>query len=227
MQAVVLAGGRGTRLRKVVPDVPKPMAPVAGRPFLAHLFDLLEDHGISDVILSIGYDHEMIRTYFGSVHRGLRIRYVVEDFPHGTGGAITKAIAIAEDRNVFVMNGDTWLAVDYRAMYRLHCDRESGITIAVKRVDRIERYGQVILNEDRVIAFATPHDSPAGFINCGVYVLDQRALADPALPVVFSFENFLESRVATLRAIAFETDGAFVDIGVPNDYARAQQMFKP
>ena len=116
MQAIILAGGLGTRLRSVVPDLPKPMAPVAGRPFLAWVLDRLVDAGFESAVLAVGYRHEIIRAHFGEDYRGMALRYSVETTPLGTGGAMRLAADHVTALPVFVLNGDTYLELDYRAM---------------------------------------------------------------------------------------------------------------
>ncbi|HWZ72203.1 MAG TPA: sugar phosphate nucleotidyltransferase, partial [Casimicrobiaceae bacterium] len=143
MEAIVLAGGLGTRLRGVVDDIPKPMAPVQGRPFLALVLDQLFDSGFHTAIVAAGYRHEAIRSYFGEQYRGIALVWSVESEPLGTGGAIRLACDKADARDVFVLNGDTYLELDYRAMLDAHVGAGAQISVAVCQVPDIARYGAV------------------------------------------------------------------------------------
>ena len=226
MEAIVLAGGLGTRLRGVVDDVPKPMAPVQGRPFLALVLDQLVDAGFKTAIIAAGYRHEVIRSYFGADYRGLALRYSVEDKPLGTGGAIRLACAQADARDVFVLNGDTYLELDFRVMMEAHVRAESHLSMAICHVSDVARYGALELCDDRVQRFLEKERAGPGWINGGTYVLgpDLRARLRPQGG--FSFEqDLLAPEVSSIRPLAFRSSGLFIDIGIPEDYARAQQIF--
>jgi D-glycero-alpha-D-manno-heptose 1-phosphate guanylyltransferase len=222
MQAVVLAGGRGERLRSVVSEVPKPLAPVNGRPFLAHLLDRLERQGIDRVVLAVGYLQDQIVGAFGDRHGKLRIDYAIEDAPLGTGGGLRQALSMVDEFPAFALNGDTILELDYGAMRRAHDAAGAKLTIALRRVHDASRYGAAVVEEGRLVRFESGGAAKPGLINAGVYLFAENLLA--AEPERFSFErDFLEARAATLKPLAFETAGYFIDIGVPEDYARAQR----
>jgi len=224
MQAVILAGGMGTRLKSVVSDLPKPMAPVCGRPFLGYLLALLERQGITEVVLSVGHLRERIIDALGDRHGGIRLRYAVEETPLGTGGALRAALDLIDAYPAFALNGDTFLELDYRAMERAHRAAGADLTIALRRMPDTGRYGRAKVERGRVIGFEAGGQSGPGSINAGVYLFADNPLRDPVLPERFSFErDFLEPRIAALAPLAFETDGYFIDIGVPEDYARAQR----
>ena len=226
MEAIVLAGGLGTRLRSVVSDVPKPMAPVAGRPFLAWILDRLADAGFGRVVLAVGYRHEAIRDHFGFAYRGMSLVYSVEEAPLGTGGAMRLALDQISESPVFVLNGDTYLEVDYAAMLAAHVAHGVGLTVAVARVADMSRYGSLEIKDDRICGFLEKGSQGPGYINAGVYLM-ARGILD-AFPVgrSHSFENeLLVPRVEELRPLAFRADGLFIDIGVPEDYERAQRLF--
>lgn len=225
-EAIVLAGGRGTRLRSVVSDVPKPLAPVAGRPFLAWLLDLLADRGIARVVLATGYMAERVQAAIGADWRGMRIAYSVETEPLGTGGAIKLALAQVKGGAVHVLNGDTFL--DYRPADLVAATRAAGaeIGVALAQVADVSRYGAAVVREGRVAAFDEKGGSGAGPVNAGCYFLDRDALdrLDRA-PAAFSFESqILVPQAAQGRVAAFEATSRFIDIGVPEDYARAQTL---
>ena len=226
MEAIVLAGGLGTRLRGVVADLPKAMAPVNGRPFLALVLDQLVDAGFKTAILAVGYRHEAIRAHIGDRYRGLVLRYSVESEPLGTGGAMRLACLHAHARDVFVLNGDTYLELDFRAMLDAHVRATASLSMAICHVPEVERYGALELNDGIVRGFCEKGRSGPGWINGGTYILgsDLRARLRPE--GAFSFEHdLLMPEVSTIRPIAFRTSGLFIDIGIPEDYLRAQQVF--
>ncbi len=228
MEAIVLAGGLGTRLRGVVDDVPKPMAPVLGRPFLAYILDQLVDSGFHAVILAAGYRHEVIRSYFGDEYRGLALVWSVESKPLGTGGALQLACDQAHSGDVFVLNGDTYLELDYRAMLKAHVRAGAQLSVVVCQMPDVARYGALEVSEGIVRGFREKGQSGPGWINGGTYVLGP-ALHD-RLPKrrAFSFEQeLLAPEVQSIRPLAFLTTGLFIDIGIPEDYARAQELFSP
>jgi D-glycero-alpha-D-manno-heptose 1-phosphate guanylyltransferase len=227
MEAIVLAGGLGTRLRSVVPDLPKPMAPVAGRPFLAWVLDALADAGFARAVLAVGYRHEAIRDHFGACHRGLRLVYSVEHCPLGTGGAIRLAADAAGEWPVFVLNGDTWLDLDYGALW---CAHESGgerLTVAACRVDDTSRYGALEVHDGHLRGLVEKGRSGPGLINAGTYLVSRDVVERIPRERVHSFEQqLLVPGVRDLSPAVFVADGAFIDIGVPEDYARAQPIFE-
>ena len=143
MEAIVLAGGRGTRLAGMVPNLPKPMAPIAGRPFLAWLLDALEQAGFDRAILSTGFRAEAIQQHFGTRFGSIELFYSHEEEPLGTGGALLQAMQHVRERHVFVLNGDTFAAVDYAGMLQAHVDRDETLTVALQSVPDTSRYGAV------------------------------------------------------------------------------------
>ena len=223
MEAIVLAGGLGTRLASRLDGIPKAMAPVAGRPFLEILLKQLERAGCGRVLLSVGHLREVIQDHFGAAFQGLALEYVVEDVPLGTGGAIRKALEQANEKAVLVLNGDTFLDADYAAMLRFHQAQESALTIAVTRQADVARYGEVRVEERRVVGFEEKGRSGPGFINAGAYVVEKAIAWPSALGERFSFErDFLVPETARLAPAAFRVEGFFLDIGVPEDLDRAQ-----
>lgn len=228
MQAIVLAGGLGTRLRSVVPDLPKPMAAVAGRPFLAWILDRLVQAGFDGVVLAVGYRHEAIRAHFGNAYRGLTLSYSVESSPMGTGGAIRMAAGLVAQYPVFVLNGDTFLDLDHRAMLADHSGQAVSMSVAVCEVPDVRRYGALKLANGRIEAFLEKGPGGPGVINAGTYICSRELLDLIPATGASSFERqLLEPRVGEIRPAAFLSDGLFIDIGVPEDYARAQHLFPP
>jgi len=223
MEAIVLAGGLGTRLASRLHGLPKPMAPVAGRPFLEILLKQLSRSGCTRVLLSVGHQHTVIQNHFGASFHGMPIDYVVESVPLGTGGAIRLALAEVREPSVLVLNGDTFLDADYAAMMRFHAAEQASVTLAVVHRPDVARYGGVTIEGLRVVGFEEKGRSGPGYISAGTYVL-ARDLAWPlALAEKFSIEfDFFAPEVARLRPAAFIVDGYFLDIGIPEDYDRAQ-----
>lgn len=225
-EAIVLAGGFGTRLRGIVDDVPKPLAPVAGRPFLAWLLDRLAAGGMRRCILATGYLSDVIEQRIGARWQGMEIAYSVEPEPLGTGGAIRLAASRLQGDAAHVLNGDTWLEYDPVALEDTARAAGASMAIALARVDDVARYGAVDIDNGRVTGFREKGESGPGWINAGCYFLGADALA--ALPArdAFSFEqDVLQPRVQERAVAAFTETLGFIDIGVPEDYARAQLQF--
>lgn len=223
LEAIVLAGGLGTRLADRLNGVPKPMAPVAGRPFLAILIEQLRQAGCRRVLLSVGHLHQTIRNHFGASCGGMRIDYVVEESPLGTGGALRIALAQAEQERVLAMNGDTFLQMDYAALLDFHAHSGAALTLAVAPQPDIARYGGVVVEDSRVVGFQEKGRTGPGWINAGVYALNKNLPLPASLPERFSFEtDFLACEIGRVPMAAYPVDGFFLDIGVPEDLDRAQ-----
>lgn len=222
MEAIVLAGGFGTRLREVVPDLPKPMAPVAGRPFLEILLTALARKGFSRIILSLGFMADKVIEHFGENFLGMELIYEVEDSPLGTGGAVRQALARCNADHVYIFNGDTYLDLEVTDV-EAYWQRHHAPIIVGREVADTARYGRLVVAEDRVIGFSEKGAAGSGLINAGCYVLPVDILDNFALGQAFSLEtDFLTKAVETKRTDLFVTSGHFIDIGVPEDYARAQ-----
>ena len=225
MECVVLAGGKGTRLRSVVSDLPKCMAPVAGRPFLAWLLDDLREAGFDHIILSLGYKHEAVEAWVATRPDRDSITCVVEEEPLGTGGGVRLALRQAREDAVFILNGDTFFGVDYPAMQAFHRQSGAQATLALKPLRDFDRYGEVTLDgEGRITAFREKRPCAEGLINGGVYLLQRDALAE--MPERFSLEkDYFEPKAESAGLAGFRSEGYFIDIGIPADYARAQRDF--
>lgn len=228
-EAIVLAGGFGTRLAHVVPDVCKPMAPVAGRPFLRFIMDQLAAAGFDRAVVADGYRREQIEDFFGSAYRGMAIEYSPEETPLFTGGAVKRALGRCQSDWVFVLNGDTWLDADFAAMEDAAADAPDSVSavIAVKRMCGFERYGTVDVDAGGALsAFHEKRPCEEGLINAGVYLLRRDAL--DGMPEKFSLESDYFERVVGYGSLcAVECAGGFIDIGVPEDYELAQTMLAP
>lgn len=225
MECVVLAGGKGTRLRSVVSDLPKCMAPVAGRPFLAWLLDDLREAGFDHIILSLGYKHEAVEAWVATRPDRDSITCVVEEEPLGTGGGVRLALRQAREGAVFILNGDTFFGVDYAAMQAFHRQSGAQATLALKPLRDFDRYGEVTLDgQGRITAFREKRPCAEGLINGGVYLLQREALAE--MPDRFSLEkDYFEPHAESAGLAGFRSEGYFIDIGIPADYARAQRDF--
>ena len=224
MEAIVLAGGFGTRLRQLVADVPKPMAPIAGRPFLEILLGSLAQKGFTQVVLSLGFMAEKISGHFGPRFAGLDLTYVVEDTPLGTGGATRLAATACAQDHVFVFNGDTYLDLEVDLLERQWQAKRHPIVVG-RQVPDTTRYGRLVVDGDRIISFAEKGIAGPGLINAGCYVLATDALAQFPLNQPFSIEtDYLVPEVARATVEVFVTEGVFIDIGIPEDYSRAQTL---
>lgn len=227
MEAVILAGGMGTRLQSVVSDVPKCMAPVAGRPFLHYLLETLEKAGFTHIILSLGYKHEVIEEWISMYPTSMKISSVIEDHPLFTGGAVKLALSKALEDEVFILNGDTFLGVDYAGMLDLHRFTQAKATLALKEMHDFDRYGLVELDRKnhRILQFREKQFCPSGLINGGIYLINKHELT--GYPEKFSLEKeYFEKNVAAGILSGYVSEGYFIDIGIPEDYARAQIDFK-
>ena len=227
MEAIVLAGGEGRRLRAVVSDLPKPMANVSGRPFLWWLLTRLAQQRVRRIILSVGYKADAIQNYFGNVFSGAELAYSVETEPLGTGGAIRLALEQAREMQVIVLNGDTYADVDLRGLSEKFESSGTDLAVTVTHVNDVARYGGVVIDQktDTIVGFNEKQCSAAGYINAGIYCLRRDIFTRYSVPAKFSFErDFLAKQLAVLRPVAFAGVRAFIDIGVPADYALAQTV---
>ena len=224
-EAIVLAGGLGTRLKHLLDDLPKPMAPVGDKPFLTYLLLCLESEGIERVILSVGYKSEKIIEYYGNKFNNIEIIYSVEDVPLGTGGAIKKSLSLCQEDCVFIINGDTFFDISFDIMRKAFINKAPSILIALCEMRSVERYGSVDVDESGVvIAFKEKTYRESALINGGVYLIKTDIMSYEDLPDRFSFEkDILEKKVETNAIMALPFDNYFIDIGVPEDFYKAQK----
>jgi len=219
MEAIILAGGLGTRLRSVVSEVPKCMAPVDGRPFLQYMLEWLSRYDVSHVVLSVGYLKEVIFSFMDSRACPFEISYAVEEEPLGTGGGIRLALTKCREDRVIVLNGDTFFDVDLEAL-----SFSAPVTLALKPMRDFDRYGAVDWDGELVTGFHEKAACAEGLINGGVYALVRSQLDFAFYPKRFSFEKDLLEPLAAAHLVAGQVqDGYFIDIGIPEDYARAQR----
>ncbi|MEI9946591.1 MAG: HAD-IIIA family hydrolase [Chitinophagaceae bacterium] len=223
-EAIILAGGLGTRLRDAVPDLPKCMAPVAGRPFLFYVINALRMEGVERFVFSLGHKHEVIETYLADQFSRLDYQCVIEEEPLGTGGAIQLACQNAQDENVIVANGDTLFKINIAQLLAVHESLSADCTLALKSMQNFDRYGVVELNEDNTVkSFKEKQFYKEGLINGGIYILNKENFLANNFAVKFSFEkDFLEPQVTMGKIAGLPQDGYFIDIGIPEDYNKAQ-----
>lgn len=224
---IVLAGGFGTRLQSVVSDVPKPMAPINGKPFLHYLLQSITKHNPSKIILAVGYKHESIINYFGNNFNDIPIEYVIETSPLGTGGAIKSAFTKVDAKLALVLNGDTFFDINISDVIQFHEKEDTDITICLRHIDNAARYGTVLLNGDRIIHFNEKTElAEEGDINAGIYLFNTNCFIKENLPEVFSIEkDFFEKQIENFKIRGFVSSAYFIDIGIPDDYKRAQHDF--
>lgn len=222
--AIILAGGLGTRLRSAVPDLPKPMAPIAGRPFLAHQMDHWIAQGVDHFVVSVGYRHEAISGFFGRRYRDATLDYVVETTPLGTGGALLLAAAqLPPDEPALLLNGDTYFDVTLEALEAQTRRLDAHWCFALFRNTDPARYmGVGVASDGRITALRAPE---APLANGGVYLFRPSALQgvapEPGRAVSLENDIFPQLMAQGQRFAGLECPGAFIDIGVPHDYQRA------
>ncbi len=225
MEAILLAGGRGIRLAQVLPDRPKPMADIAGHPFLTYLLDHLIAQDFQHAILSIGHMADQIQQYFGGSYRTLALTYAHEETPLGTGGAIQNSLHSAREEDVFVLNADTYMQLDYAAMLAQHQATHAMFSICLRQVDDVSRYGAATIDQQGIVrTFGEKSASGPGLINSGIYLLRRTLFRQFHMPQRFSIEtDFIAPHLYTLQPRSFLSSGYFIDIGIPADLVRAQQ----
>lgn len=228
-EVVILAGGLGTRLRDAVPDVPKVMAPIAGRPFLGYIIDYLRMQGVSTFIFSLGFKGNIIEQYLKEHFPTLDYTTVTEQEPIGTGGGIRLALQKAKSEDVLIVNGDTLFKVDIEQLFEQHQQKKADCTIALKRMKSFVRYGVVQLDKDnRIQSFKEKKYYSQGLINGGVYLLSKEKFFRHSFPQKFSFEkDYLEAKCHEGVFYGVVQEGYFIDIGIRTDYERAQKELVP
>lgn len=227
LTVAILAGGLGTRLRAVVSDKPKVLAPVGGRPFLAWWLDALEAQGFRKVILCTGYMAAQVEAAFGGRHGQLELRYSTEDTPLGTGGALHKAIQLYHPNPLLVLNGDSFCHQDLRPFVQHHFERHASASLMVTQVDDVSRYGSVEIAPDGLVkAFRekTGRSGP-GSINAGIYVFGRELFQVLPSHVTISLERDLLPQWISRGIRTFQTSGRFIDIGTPESLAAATDFF--
>jgi D-glycero-alpha-D-manno-heptose 1-phosphate guanylyltransferase len=228
-QAVILAGGQGTRIRDLTKDkISKVMLPVNGKPFLYYIINYLKGEGIKDIVLCVGHKKNSIKEYFGKGHAlGVNITYSEEEKPLGTAGAIKNAERFISDETFFVLNGDTFFPVNLKELFNFHRSKNAIITIALKEHFDCFRYGKVELDKNnRITVFIEKGQHQQGLINGGVYVVEKQVLNLIKKGTPVSLEKDLLPALANGDLFGKAFDNYFIDIGIPEDYERAKQEFR-
>ncbi|MBC8046391.1 MAG: nucleotidyltransferase family protein [Fimbriimonadaceae bacterium] len=225
-EAIVLAGGYGTRLQSVIADIPKPMAPVAGKPFLKFVLDYLIEQNIKHCVLAVGHKREVIINYFGGLYKDLKISYSKEDEPLGTGGGIKQALEKIKGDVCFILNGDTFFKVDLAQLSEFHTEKKAGLSIALKPMTNFDRYGTVEIDaNNKVIQFREKKYVREGLINGGLYCMNKNFLPKK-LKNKFSLEkDVLEQEITKGKIFGLINNNYFIDIGIPDDYEKAKNDF--
>jgi D-glycero-alpha-D-manno-heptose 1-phosphate guanylyltransferase len=221
-EAVILAGGLGTRLKGVIDNLPKTMAPVAGQPFLSYILEILSGASFSKVVLATGYKNEAVTSWYGDYYKNIKISYSIENEPLGTGGALLKASGLISSRYFFVFNGDTFFNTDFDSFEKSFNENKCDMSVALKPMKDFDRYGSVTIEGMRIISFNEKKYCKEGLINGGIYIVENEWLKLVSPGEKFSIEkDVMEKRVSTDRINGFISDTYFIDIGVPEDYERA------
>ena len=222
MKAIILAGGEGKRLRPVINDIPKPMAPVKDKPFLEYLILQLKKQNIKDIIFSTGYKGSIIKSYFQNGDNWeINIEYSEEDKPLGTGGALRKAGELVGDERFIVMNGDSFFDIEFKQLISFHEDKQAVATIGLAYVETVERYGHVeIGNDGEITKFLEKGNSvSAGHVNSGIYILNSELINKIPLGQV-SLETEVLPNLINRGLFGMKFKSFFIDIGKPEEYQR-------
>lgn len=229
MQAILLAGGLGTRLRSVVNDRPKPMALIEGKPFMEYVVHELSKQGIKEIIFAVGYKGSMVEEYFGDGRSfGVTVSYAYEEELLGTAGAIKNAGKFVTDPWFYVLNADTFYQINYSRLLKLKEEKKLDFGLVLRRVPDISRYGKAQLQDGMLVGFNEKTSDPVpGTINGGIYLMSRRLLSEiPEGKVSLENEMIPRWMKEGRRLGGFVNDGYFIDIGIPEDYFRFQEDVK-
>ncbi|HQX42926.1 MAG: HAD-IIIA family hydrolase [Saprospiraceae bacterium] len=223
-ECIVLAGGFGTRLQHLIPDTPKCLAPVGGKPFIDYLIQHLVTEKMDKFIFSLGYKSDMVESYIKTKFPHLNCEFCVESKPLGTGGAIIYSLGKCTSDQVFILNADTFYPISFDSFYKFYQKNKSGICIALKPIVEPDRYGTVMMDDQhKIVQFLEKKYSPYGLINGGIYLIDRKWILEFELPEIFSFETeILQKYTTTENIFGMVQDVPFLDIGIPSDYEKAQ-----
>lgn len=231
MNVLILAGGLGTRLKSVIQNLPKPMAPIRKRPFLEYLLDFWIEKGFSNFYLLTCYQADKIQDHFNGEYKRTNIHCIHEPELLGTGGALLYALDQLDFKEeLIIVNGDTFFEIDFEKIYAFHKKKGSELTLGLRKVDNNDRYSGIVLNEEGQIEIFSKRveGSEHRLINAGVYILN---------PSLFKESNFERGKKLSLeddlfpkliqsqKVYGFVGEGKFIDIGIPADYERAQDFF--
>jgi D-glycero-alpha-D-manno-heptose 1-phosphate guanylyltransferase len=225
--AIILAGGLGTRLKSVLPDTPKCLAPINNKPFLGLLINFLKKQGIYKFIFSLGYKSEAIINYIEDEFQDIDCYYSIEKEQLGTGGAIKLALSKVSNDEVLVINGDTFFNNDLQQFYKFHLKNKSKYTIALTQVENNNRFGSVVINNEyEVTSFFEKNQNSSVLINAGQYIINKVEFLNDNTETKFSIEkDFFQNNSIKKVVYGYEYISDFIDIGIPDDLIRAQTFF--
>lgn len=228
MQAVILAGGFGTRLRPLIKDIPKPMAPINGRPFLEYLLLMLKNKGIGDFVFCLGYLGKKIEDYFNNGENlGVSIRYSYEEQPLYSAGAVKNAEELLE-KDFFVINGDDYLDIDYRRLIMFHREKDALITLATRKRDEENPRSNLLIGGGLLIEHYGKNENNLGNVaHTGVTVMNKKVLKDIKKGIPLSIEdNLFNIYAKKMKAHIYFEEGYFIDIGTPETYKKFEEDLK-
>lgn len=228
-EAIILAGGFGTRLQTVISEIPKPLAPINNKPFLNYLFYQLKNAGIKNVTLSVGYLSNKIIEKYQNNFEGIKINYAIEKEALGTGGGIKLALEKCKQDEVFVLNGDSFFNLPFLKFFTMHTQKKSTCSLSLRKVEDAGRYGAVEINKsNRIINFSEKNpDFKAGNINAGIYILNKNHFIKNTPDGNFSLEkDYLQKYFVSEEFYGFPYNNYFIDIGIPDSFKQANNDFK-
>ncbi|MFY7965743.1 MAG: nucleotidyltransferase family protein [Chitinophagaceae bacterium] len=227
MQAIILAGGFGSRLQAVVKEVPKPLAPISGKPFLFWLITHLKKNGVTSFIFSLGYLHHQIEDFLKEEFPNLNYDCVVEKEPLGTGGAIKLCMQKVTSKDALIINGDSFFNLNIKAFFQFYQSTNSSCSIALTEMHNFDRYGSVTIDKQNIIhQFNEKKYCEKGLINTGILIFNKDVFEKKTehFPPNFSYEkDFLEPNISQIKVTGYIAAGYFIDIGIPEDYYKANR----
>ena len=227
MEAIILAGGFGTRLKEKINSLPKPMAPINNKPFLDYLFYYLDNQGVGRAVISVFHKSEIIKQHYNHLYNGIIISYSNDKIALGTGGAIKAALMKTMDNNLVIINGDTYFDVDLNKMMKTHIINNNDITLSLKPMSNFNRYGSVKTKSNgAVIQFIEKRYSKHGNINGGIYIIKNTVFDHYKGDEVFLFSDFITNNLSRLKIGSIIFDELFIDIGTPQALSKAQSILK-
>ena len=227
MEAVILAGGFGKRLKGIVENIPKPMALINNKPFLDYLLSYLLNHGVRKVIFSVFYKYEILKNRYGLSFDKIKIDYSIDKQALGTGGAIKNALSKTSMENIIIINGDTLFNIDLNKFYKEHIKNQYDISLSLKPMQSFDRYGIVKVGRNKeVLSLQEKEFCKKGNIDGGVYLIKNDIFKKIRNKKVFSFNEFLTQNLDNLKVGGMIFDNFFIDIGTPEDYIKSQKILR-
>lgn len=224
--AIILAGGRGTRLGELTKDIPKPLLPVAGRPFIFHVLDYLNEQGIKKVILSVGYLGHQFEKLLGKNYQELSLDYSIEETPLGTGGALAEALSMVQEKNVFAFNGDTLFQADLKELEKRHDWQQAALSLVLRHVEDTSRYGRIEFEKELVTHFHEKGIAGPGHINGGIYLVQKKQWPSFEKETCSLESEVLPQMIHKGKVACITSDQYFIDIGVIEDVEKGQKELK-